>query len=175
MPKSTSTFPVLFLVALALVITGCGGGSDDETSSAGGDTSLAKSNNEVAPDKAEFVKQAEAICNKSNTERFNEAVKYRKKYAKELDTMSPIPREEKIISAVVLPSVQKEAEELGELVPPKGDEKKIAEIVSLVEKGVKEAEKDPYSISFEVPSEYPFREAGLKIRAYGINDCRNIA
>src|SRR5262245_24661498 len=105
MSRQISTISALALVALALFVVGCGGSDDDDgSSSSGGDTSLAKSE-ESPPTKAEFIKEAEAICDKSNDTRFNEAVKYRKEFEKELEAMEPIPREEKIISAVVLPSV----------------------------------------------------------------------
>lgn len=174
MLKPTSIFPALLLAAFALFVAGCGGGDEGTTGSVGNDTSLAKSQ-EGAPSKAEFIKQAEAVCDKSNATRFNEAAKYRNRHKKELDALSPIASEEKIIRAIVLPSVQKEAEDLGALVPPKGDEKTIETIVAEVEKGVKKAKKNPYSISLEVPSEYPFRKVGIRIRSYGINACRNIA
>ena len=170
MSKQISIFPVLVLLVLALLVTGCGGGDDEATGSGNGDSASAG-----PPTKAEFTKQAEEICDNSKDTRFREAEKYRRVHAKELNSMEPIPREEKIIRAVVLPSVQEETKELAALEPPKGDEKKIEAIIIQLEVGLKKAQKNPYGISLEVPSEYPFRKAGLLIRAYGLVDCRNPA
>jgi hypothetical protein len=171
--KSISIFPALVLAALALFVVGCGG-SDDTTSSKGDDSTLAKSENDPLS-KAEFTKQAEDVCYQSKRSRYFEARKYQRRHREELKALSPIAAYEKEIVAVVLPSIMKEAQELTALGAPKGDEKKIEAIVTGIEAGVKKAEKNPYSVSLEVPSEYPFRKVGYLIRAYGLVDCRNVA
>jgi hypothetical protein len=169
MSKSLTIFLVL-LTALALLIAGCGG-SDDETSGGNGSTVAA----DAPPTKAEFSKAAEEVCDKARDRRYNKAVKYREDHAKELKAMEPIAAEEKIVVDVVLPAILEEAEELDALPVPKGDEKKIEAIIAGMEKGVKVAEKKPSRAWLEVPSEYAFRNVGLKIRAYGLVDCRNVA
>jgi hypothetical protein len=171
MAKPISISLLLALSALALFVAGCGGSDDEATGSAGGETSIESG----PPSKAEFTKEMEAVCTKSKATRYREAEAYRRKHEKELEAYEPIPREERIIRAIVLPSVLKEAKDLAALEPPAGEEKKIEVMIAEIEAGVKKAKKNPYSISLEVPSEYPFRKLGLKMRAYGNIACRNIA
>jgi hypothetical protein len=173
MPKPISIFPALAFIVLALFIAGCGGGDDEATGSASDGTTSAESSG--PPSKAEFTKQAEDLCYQAKRDRYFEARKYRRVHKEELEELSPIPSEEKIILAVELPSILKEAKELEALGAPKGDERKIEAIVTEIETGVEKAKKNPYSISLEVPSEYPFRKLNGLIRAYPLAACRNIA
>jgi hypothetical protein len=159
MLKSITIFVALALAAAALV-AGCGG-SDEATAS-------------KPPTKAEFMKKAESVCAKAKATRFNEGAAYRKDHEKELNALEPIPAEEKIIRAIVLPSVTKQAEELKAIGAPKRQEKKIAAIVAAIEAGVKGAEKNPYAIELEVPAENPFKKADALIRTYGFQVCRNV-
>jgi hypothetical protein len=153
-------------IATLLLATGCGGG-DDATA---GDGTVTK-----PLTKAAFIKKADSLCAKTREVRFNEAVAYRKSHEKELEALKPVPAEEQIIRAITLPSVEKELEELKALGAPKGQEKKIDTIMSAIAKGIKGAEKNPYAVELEVPLENPFREADELLRAYGFEECRNIA
>ena len=174
MSKPLSIFPALALAALVLFVAGCGGGDDEATGSGNGnDSTLAES--DAPSSKAEFTKTAEDICYQSKRDRYYAARKYRQQHKKELEAMAPRPEYEKLIVAVILPGVMEEARELAALDPPKGDEKKIEAIIKGIEDGVKEARKDPYSVSLEEPLEYPFRKVGFLIRNYGLVDCRNVA
>jgi hypothetical protein len=171
-----STYILLALaMAIGALLVGCGGSSDsDSTTAAKGDSStLAKS---AAPrTKAEYIKQADLVCAKSKTTRFNEAAAYRNDHAKELAAMKPIPREEKIILAVVLPSIEEEIEALKAIEAPKKEQKNIAALIALMETGVKGAKTHPYDIELEVPLKNPFRKADIELREYGFKECRNIA
>jgi hypothetical protein len=174
MSARTLKFLALAFAALALAVIGCGKDEGAATGSAINKPAPGKIE-EGPPSKAEFTKQAEAVCRKARDRQRREAVAYSREHRKELAKLKPIPAEEKIILATVLPAIQREAEELRALDIPKGDEKKIEAITTGIERGVKRARKDPYdSISFEDPSKYAFRRVGLQIRAYGLNDCRNV-
>jgi hypothetical protein len=158
--------------ASAVLFMGCGG-SDVTTASDGNDSTLAKS--EAPQTKAEFIKQADLVCEKAKSTRFNEAVVYRNHHQKELNALAPIPAEEKMILVVVLPSVEKEVAELKAISVPKQEKKKIARIMTAINTGIKRAEREPYAIEAGSIINNPFRKANNLIRGYGFAACRNIA
>jgi 3-oxoacyl-[acyl-carrier-protein] synthase III len=93
------------VVVLGLLVVGCGGGSSSgSTASAGGS------------DKAEFIKQANAICETAN-EKLTEIVE-----------KSP-----KIVTAT-LAAFEIEIDEIGALPPPEGDERKIETMLEHLQK-----------------------------------------
>lgn len=168
MSKPISIFPILALAALALLIVGCGGG-DEATGSANGGASSVSG----PPTKAEFIKQAEAICEKARKDRYAEVENYWRAHRSELEPLDPTAREEEVDRAITIPGVLKEAREVGALPMPTGDAKTIAAFVAGIEVGVKKARAHPYSISHEIGSVYPFTKANDLIRSYGITDCEN--
>jgi hypothetical protein len=118
------------LVALAAIAAGCGGG-DDTTDSAA-----------VTLTKAEFIKQGDAICEEANEANQAEAEEFAKENGFELEKASKEQLEE-AVGEVLAPSLNKQAEELGALGAPKGDEKKVEEIVVAVEGAADEIEGNP--------------------------------
>jgi hypothetical protein len=171
MTKSISFFLALALAAAAFV-AGCG--SSDDTTTSTSTSSTASASVDAPRNKAEYIKQADAICEKSKETRYEEARAYRSEHLKELNAMEPIPAEEKILRAIVLPAILKEAKELRAIEVPRGEEKKIEEILSEMEAGANAAKKNPYAIELEVPTENPLRKVDLLIRAYGFDGCRNV-
>lgn len=106
--------PIMALIsaALMLVAVGCGGGDDSTTSSL---------------TKAQFIKQADAICKKADAARLK---------ALSETTGSQL----EVLSAAMQP-IQKQAEEIAALGAPSGDDEEIDAIVTEMEKGVEQAEK----------------------------------
>jgi hypothetical protein len=148
---------VALLAALALLVPiGCG--SDGSDSGGSGSTDLTR---------AEFIKKAEAIC--EQTDKAQEAAQraFQKKYP---EADSTTPWEEKIIVVAGLPPVQKEAEALGALPVPSGDEEEIQAIVESMEDGVDGARSNPASLLQE-GSVGPFTEAVKLAREYGFKAC----
>jgi len=171
MTKSIST---LLALAFAVAALAAGCGSSDDTTTSTASSSTASASVDPPRTKAEYIEQADAICGKSKEDRYEEARAYRSEHLKELNAMEPIPAEEKILRAVVLPAILKEAKELRALEVPPGEEKKIETILSAMEAGANAAKKNPYAIELEVPTENPLRKVDLLIRAYGFNTCRNV-
>jgi len=117
------------LVALAAVVTGCGGG---------GDTTEAT----VTLTKTEFIKQGDAICKKGNEESEKEAEEFAEDNDFELEKASKEQLEE-AVSEVLVPSLERQTEELGELGAPEGDEDKVEAIIVSLEDATGEIEDDP--------------------------------
>jgi len=121
------------LVALAALVAGCGGGDDttDETT--------------VTLTKTEFIKQGDAICKEANEENEAEAEEYAEENGFTLEKASKDQIEE-AVAAVLVPSLEKQAEELQALGAPEGDEEKVEAIVTALEDATAEIEDDPSSI-----------------------------
>jgi hypothetical protein len=117
------------LVALAAVVAGCGGGDDttDETATL---------------TKAEFIKQGDAICKKGNDQSEKEAEEFAEDNDFSLEKASKDQLEE-AVSEVLVPNLERQAEELAALGAPEGDEEKVEEIVVSLEDATGEIEDDP--------------------------------
>jgi hypothetical protein len=139
------------LAALAMLIAGCGGG--------GGDTTEALT-------KAEFIKQGDAICKKGNVASQTEVEEFAKENGFKLEESNKAQAEE-VVTEVLAPNLQRQAEELDALGAPKGDEAEIDALIVSLEEETAEFEKDPTSF---------FKETALAktIRlenAYGFKVC----
>lgn len=144
---------IAVLVALAALVGGCGGGDDttDET---------------VTLTKAEFIKQGDAICKEANEENESEA----EEFAEENDfTLEKASKEqlEEAVAEVLVPSLNKQVEELDALGAPAGDEDQVEEIIVSLEDVAGEVEDDPGLVFEEKTLEKPSQLAN----AYGFKVC----
>lgn len=109
---------VIGVVAATCFALGCGSSSSEGTSA---------SETASAPlTKAQFIKQADAICKKVSRERSAAFVSWQEKLppgAAETEAQS-----DKGIKEVIVPSIQRELEELKGLAPPEKDKAKISRI-----------------------------------------------
>jgi hypothetical protein len=146
----------LGLLALALLVVGCGGGS----SSSGESGSLSKS---------ELIKQGDAICKKGEEELEAEANEFAQDHG--LDTNKPTKaQQEEVIQKVVAPAIQKQAEELRQLGIPSGEEGAVEEILDSLEKGTKELEEEPGKL---LQGTNPVAKASNLAKQYGFSNCGN--
>ena len=97
-------------IALGFAL-GCGGG-DDETGSA-------------ALTKAQFIKQADAICAERTEERSQNIASREKEASKDAEQVDY----DTTLKEVVGPSLRREAEEFKALSPPEGNEAKVEQMV----------------------------------------------
>jgi hypothetical protein len=140
------------LIAAALVVAGCGGGS-----STGSD-------NGAALTKAQFVKQANAVCKKGQQEReagVNELAEEVKPGA----DPGELPKKG-LVEAIIGP-LHNMVENLAALPAPEGDEEQVEEIVEAYRKPVEEIEEDE-NVAFNGAL---FEEASEKALKYGLEDC----
>lgn len=174
----TKRIPSVLIAALAasVLIAGCGGGGNSSASSSGANTSASSTATEGSLTRSEFIKRGDAICEKAHKRIFNRARAYRVAHANELNRLKPIPREERVIRVLVLPTVIKEAEGLESLGAPKGDEEQIKSLVAGIEAAVGKAKTNPYSISGEAGyGKNPFHDIDNRLREYGFEVCRIIS
>lgn len=144
--SNSAAFLAAFVVALLTAAAiGCGGSS------------------EAAPlKKAEFVNQANAICVTAQAEREGQ----RQELAESADE-SGGPGEAEAVMALLLEPIDQMTEELGDLGPPKGQEKEVAAIVAAYEEGASKLEADPSGVD----SSAAFDKANELAQEYGLKAC----
>ncbi|HWO83525.1 MAG TPA: hypothetical protein VNM38_07030 [Solirubrobacterales bacterium] len=140
------------LAASSALIVGCGSGGGT-TESSGPLT------------KAEFIKQGDAICKKGNGESKAEVEEFADE--KGFDLENPSKRQsEEVVTEVLVPNLERQAEELAALEPPKGDTKEVNAIIASLEKVIAELKKAPSNFGV-VAFAKPIRLEG----AYGFKVC----
>lgn len=140
-------WPLAVLAVAALAFGGCGG--DDE---------------EASLTKAQFTKQANAICEKSSDERVAE---FRAR-ASVKGLSGDQQREEAVVEAFIEP-FKEMIGELEDLAPPEGDEDEVEAIFDEMKQGVSDLESDPLVV-FE-SEEKMFNNANKLATEYGLTDC----
>jgi len=142
------------LVALAALIAGCGGGDDttDET---------------VTLTKTEFIKQADQICEEGNKS-INTGVD---QFAEEKGTTPEKltkDQQEEFVEQVVAGDIRTQAEEIGDLGAPSGDEEQIEQMVDAVESAADEIEDEPELLFGKTN---PLAEGTKLAKDYGLKVC----
>lgn len=146
------------LVALAVVVAGCGS-SDDETTT----------DETVTLTKAEFIKQGDAICQKGNDQSEKEAEEFAEENDFDLEKASNEQLEE-AVSEVLVANLRGQLDELEALGAPEGDEEQVEEIIDSLEGATDEIEDDP-SVVFggdvlkepgELAQDYGFKVCGAE-------------
>jgi hypothetical protein len=146
---------MLAAMAIAIVAAGCGS-SDDSTET-------------VVLTKAEFITQGDAICKKGSEQIEDEADAFAEE--NDIDTSKPTKEEqEEVISGVLGPALQGQAEEISALGAPDGEEEKVEAIVTALESGAEELEDDPGSLLEESGTD-PLEEANELANEFGFKEC----
>jgi hypothetical protein len=141
---------ILFLLAV-----GCGGEGDSETAA---DTEPLS--------KPQFVKQANAVCERELKEK-DEAVQKALSKAGETGQDSSRADLERIVSEVVLPGFEQTTKELRDLTPPVKEQEAVDDILQQFENALKETEEDPTKLL----AANPFLAASEAAAAYGLTAC----
>ncbi|MGZ5326344.1 MAG: hypothetical protein ACXWEL_06905 [Solirubrobacterales bacterium] len=137
------------VLAIALIAVGCGGGSDNTSST----SDLTK---------AEFIAKANAICAQGNKEiqQAFEALGQGKPSQAQLD---------QIATDTLLPSVEKQVSQIRDLGIPKGEEDQVNAILDSAQSGIDKGKADPSSLVSDQND--PFKEANQLAKQYGMTEC----
>jgi hypothetical protein len=112
---------------VAVLVSGCGGDSEAATLT-----------------KAEYVKQADAICAERKKEWTSDLASYKKKVKEENASSDPDKQAElaeDVLDESLLPALQKQLESLEELGPPAGKEKQVDKMLKSLSNGIENIEK----------------------------------
>ena len=160
--------PIVLLagvLAVALILVGCGGGSSDSTSASSDSSTSALS-------KAEFIKKADAICKaggKRTQEEFAAYIEEKKLSGKKEPTEAQYAE---VSDEIQVPALKRQAEEIRALGAPAGDEDQITELVDAVDEGIENVEAADPQKALESASPM-FAEADKLAVAYGLKVCGN--
>jgi hypothetical protein len=146
-------------VVLASIAAGCGGSEDGTT-----DTSTAP-----ALTKAEFIKQANGICGRTNKQFEDEFERFAEKETTSQSQELSNAQFREAAETLFIPIVGQQLKEVRALGAPQGDEQQVDKILSSAEKALQEARQDP-TILF-VEGDGPFAEANKLAGAYGLDKC----
>lgn len=138
---------ILLAAVLAVVLGGCG--SDSDTTG-----SLPK---------AEYMKQAEVVCQSYESER-EEVLG---KGLEEVGT-NPKPAQKEELLLNVLATYENMTEQLRDLGVPEGQEQKAEAMLEAMDEAVEKAKANPESA---FTSDLPFREANKQVQALGLDNC----
>lgn len=148
------------LMALVALVGGCGGG--DSTTTA---TSAATTTSKAPLTKAEFIRRGDVICQLGNEASTTEVEEFAKKNGFGSNEPSKAQFEE-IVTQVLVPNLERQADELDALVPPAADEDKIKAILDSLRETISEIAKNPSSLEGNV-LEKPIQLE----KAYGFKVC----
>lgn len=149
-----------------LVAAGCGGGDDSATGSSGDVTVETGSLS-----KAEFVKQASAICKKTQENFTGEAAAFVTKTNKEPPKPTETGPEEKLVETILIPNFESQVEEISELGAPSGDEEEVTAFLDSLQAVLDEASEDPQAF---IETEGSFGRAPKLAQKYGLTGCAEI-
>jgi hypothetical protein len=142
------------LLALVALIAGCGGSGSSTTSTT----------SEAPLTKAEFIRKGDAICQTGNEASTTEI----EQFAKENGFGSEPTKAqfEEVVTEVLAPNLEHQADELDALVPPAKDKAEIEAIIASLRETITEVEKNPGAFEGNVLAK-PIRLEN----AYGFKVC----
>jgi hypothetical protein len=144
-------------LAIALIVAGCGGGGSDNEVTASSIT------------KAEFLKKADAVCERGNEQTQADVAAYVEEKNFSLSKKQTPAQYTAFIEAVLVPNVNKEIEEIRDLGAPSGDEDQVEAILSALEDAVAKAQKESKAVVQERTD--LFGRASELAKEYGLKAC----
>jgi hypothetical protein len=125
-----------------------------------------ESSSGAAPNKAAFIKEADKVCSKAELELSEEVLDFAKKNGIDIENEEEPSDDQKteIYEQIVLPNISRQADELSQLTPPKGDEGTIEELTSTLSDEAENA--DPSNLD-----ENTFEDASKMAQEYGLSTC----
>jgi protein-tyrosine-phosphatase len=149
---------VLLVASLSsgLLVAGCGGGDD----STGSTSSLTR---------AEFIKQADGICEKADKEIEGEVEAFAEENGIPTDKEPSDEVKEELVVEVIVPNIEKQAEDISALGAPSGEEDEVGEIVAGIESAASETADDPSAVI--TGEEGAFEDVNKQAQEYGLKVC----
>jgi hypothetical protein len=138
-----SALALVLALCASLGFAACGGGDDEDK-----------------PTKAEYITQADAICQKGDEEILAEAQKqFGNKQPSEADVQT-FTRE------VSIPNIEKQRDQLKDLEKPEGDEDELDALYESLDKSIETAKNTDGPLDESI-----FADTNKKAQAYGLKEC----
>jgi hypothetical protein len=146
------TIVVVSALALAAFMAGCGGGGEAP----------------VSLTKAQFIKQANAICSRGAA-RFNALYQsFVRKYPLPGGKRRSLDEYSEAVKTALAPAIKWELEEIRALGVPAGDAHTVDTILAAIEGGLEKVEKHP---GVQANTERQFERSTNLANAYGLETC----
>jgi len=156
------------VAALSLLLaTGCGGDDSATGSSSDGEVTVETS----SLSKAQFTKQANAVCSETRKQIEGELAAYLKKQNEDPTAASEGDPEIELVEETVIPNMQKQVDEISALGAPSGDEEELSAFLNSLQKTVDEMSDDPKTF---IRSQGSFGDAPKLAEAYGLDGCASL-
>jgi hypothetical protein len=163
MPKRL-VVPLILILSAAGLAAGCG---DDEDSGASNGSDVAIATSSLG--KEQFVERANEICKTEREDLTTEIAAYQEKNPP--GEKSPNVAMAEGVKAVILPSLEKEIDQISELGAPEGDEDEVEEILVAQQEGIDKVAAMGEIEPVEDAWERHFDPANKLMVAYGLKDC----
>jgi hypothetical protein len=150
---------ILAGVLLAIcVVAGCGSSSSDDAITT---TSLSK---------AEFIKEADAVCTKSGVRLRGDFQAFVSE--KEAEGAGEAGQQDyaELVSTVIAPNIEREIQEIRDLGAPKGDVGSVTSFIEVTEQGLDRAEANPRLVTGGKAG-LVFSAGAEQAKAYGFKVC----
>jgi hypothetical protein len=150
------------LLVAVLAVGGCGG-SDDSSSGAENGSVITVSSGSLS--KADFVRQADAICKEARRQyddSFNEFAKTHKLGG------SPGEWVGEVVDTILIPTYEKQIDQINALGAPSGDEKEVSSFLNALQKRLDSMHKTPTELGESLT---PFEKPAALAKAYGLAGC----
>jgi hypothetical protein len=145
----------------ALLIAGCGGGSDEEPAQIS---------------KVAFVERGSAICLSAKRQIRSDFEAYRKgrqgeeiERAEKANELTPEEAAAKVGKEIIVPVMRQELEEFRALGIPAGDDEQVDALLAAFEEGVEKAERHPERAAMDGTE--AFGGSGKVADGYGLENC----
>jgi outer membrane murein-binding lipoprotein Lpp len=143
------------VLAIGLIVAGCGSSDDSDSTS-----SLTK---------AQFIKQADAICEEESDAIEAETKAYAEENGIPIDKEPSDEVKEDLVTEVIVPNVEGQAEKIAALGAPSGDEDRVDEIIEGIETAAAETSDDPSAVISG--GEGAFADVNQLAEDYGLEVC----
>lgn len=141
------------VAAIALTAAGCGGGDSTTTASTS---------------KAEFIKQADAICSKAGKQTQAEFVNFTTRNGLAKGKEPTAKQYSEIATTILVPALKQQVEEFSALEPPEQDKDLIDQFLAAVNQAIKKVESEPQTAK---SPEKLLAGADKLIKGYGFKVC----
>jgi hypothetical protein len=142
--------------ALALLVAGCGGSSDETV---------------ARLTQAQYIEKAEALCAEGRKQMAGDLQAFSAQHGSVDGKRSPAQTAQ-LVEEVVLPGLRAEVEKLLELPIPHGDGHHLKLMLGKLKRGLAEGEADPAGFFHANKSEFSeFSEGWIMTREYEVDEC----
>jgi hypothetical protein len=153
------------VLAIAAIAVGCGG-DDSSADGSGGSSEDAGPVTTASLSKAQYVKQASALCKQRRESRFKEM----EAYIQENPGGSEEDRLEGAVEEIQVPTMEAQFDDLRALGAPSGDEKQVEAIIVAYEKAIAAIDEVEGTKGADKVNKL-LNRGGELARAYGLVEC----